>query len=217
MFFAKEINFSLPADVISSIHHLVDDYSNLEIKDQSYQRVKHLINTGYVDNPDVTFEEFNIIKEQVQVLAKKNYGAAIAEYLVPEKLKTLVLKNLPTALTEHKPRITLQIIKSQRNLTPHRDHDRISSIMYVINSNSAKTRWYEAVGEVKMIKTVRSFDPGTLKEIKEMQLEDNHWYIFDHHTIHSVNDYADSTQLRSAFCIEFADLSADMLYSIVNR
>ena len=216
MFCAKAIDFSLPADIISSVHQLVNNFSHLEIKDQSYQRVKHLIKTGYVDNPDVTFEEFNIIKNQVQSLAKKNYGAGIIEYLVPAELTTLVLQNLPSVLLEYNPKITLQIIKSQHNLIPHQDHDRISSIMYIINSNSAETRWYESIKEIEMIKTVRSVDLDLLKEIKRMKLEDNHWYVFDHHTIHSVNDYADSSKTRSAFCIEFKDLPADTLYSIVN-
>lgn len=216
--YSEEVNFQLPESALGKLQSIVSDFRNstahpvTETEYRSdYLEIGRMLREGYVDNPYCTREKFEKIKQQVETLSDQS---KVVVQQVPAVLKKLIVKALPENLQEHNPEIVLQLVMGGTWVQPHWDHnERTSSLFCLLEADDADTIWYEPVDGVEIDEQFRLvFDMNQIREVKRMRFQERKWYVFTHDKCHGVERHFPDRN-RTAICIEFRDLPAEMLYN----
>jgi len=148
--------------------------------------------------PEIMFVEFlqaNIQKEKEQQIID----------LLPDWIK----KNNLTYM--------LQVADKGRYLMIHSDHERKSSLWYLLTPPDAETRFY-SVPDDYIIYTARYAKPEDVTlEHTEIILQNN-WYAFNNEALHSVHALDTQQNMhRVSFLIEFVDLPYKNLMKLIEE
>jgi hypothetical protein len=170
-------------------------------------------NNIYIENKFLNEKVFKIFSEHTEDMVAK-----LTPYSFSSELNKALLHLIPKELLRHNPVVNFQTIENYKNYAPHRDFVRLSSLFYLIKSNSSTTKWWEPVEEWKNYFTGEyKFVPPRYDQVqlvKECILEEGKWYVFDHESFHSVHT-DDRSGCRIALLISFRDLPAEKLYDIM--
>lgn len=216
--YTEEVKFQLPDSALQKLKSIVDDFRNSVAHEQQkteyrsdYLEIGRMLREGYVDNPYCSKEKFEEIKQKVSTLEDQ---AKVVVQQVPDLLKKLIIKTLPGQLQSYNPEVILQIVVGGTWVQPHWDHnERTSSLFCLLEADDADTIWYEPVDGVEIDDQFRLvFDMTQIREVKRMCFQERKWYVFTHDKCHGVERHFPDRN-RTAICIEFRDLPAEVLYN----
>jgi hypothetical protein len=231
IFGAREVRFDLPKSIITTIHNLCANLlqNKFDLVDEKELYFKHIAvaddsmiesyksydesELGEVMNE----QQFNMLQERTSLIKNLGLGVDIRQYHLRPKFADLIKNSLPETLKQFDPVFNMQFIGTSRNFVPHMDFDRNSSLMYPIISGDATTVWYDKTEDFEIFPALKVFDPTKIRKVMSVKMEEKHWYVFDHASCHSVGDYDTTQNERVAFLIEFANLSPQDLFDIVNE
>jgi hypothetical protein len=196
---------------------LKDDFTFLNVKEQSYHKSQYVMDDEFVDNPFFTRDQYDDIKERLDLITEKDFVADVVECEFSPAISKHFNEHIPLKLRNLNPRFVVQMIGTDKNMAPHVDHDRTSSIMHPLITHNAETVWYEKTEDFEVYPAIRVLDIRKIKEVFRIELLPNKWYIFDHASGHSVEKFTNPGPKRVAFCIEFAHLPPEELYEIMTN
>jgi hypothetical protein len=222
MFGAKEIHFSLPEKEMGLIRKLASqmlagNFRFLTIKDQSYHKSAYVLTGEFVENPYFTHDQYDEITERWSLIQEQGCTGSIVECVFSPEIAKHFIECIPIKLRNLNPRFVVQMVGCDNKMIPHVDHDRTSSIMCPLITNNAETVWYEKTEDFEIFHANRILDIRKIKEVFRIELLQNKWYIFDHASGHSVENFVNPDSDRVAFCIEFEHLSPEELYEIMTN
>jgi len=185
-------------DAVLPVDEVEELVQRIRANFKEFSGVENLINCAPEDNPEIMFAQFlqaNIQKEKEQQIID----------LLPEWIK----KNNLTYM--------LQVADKGRYLMIHSDHERKSSLWYLLTPPDAETRFY-SVPDDYVIYTTRYAKPEDVTlEHTEIILQ-NTWYAFNNQALHSVHALDMKQNIyRASFLIEFVDLPYNNLMRLIEE
>ena len=211
--YIEEIDFKLPPLLLEKILKETDN-KECPVTDTIFGKMLDAAkNDSYVENKFYNKEAFEFFKKSMSTRV-----AQLTPYSYSNLITSSILKLLPERLLQYNPRIQFQTITNSENYSPHRDYVRLSSLFYLIKSNSSVTKWWEPTEKFKdyFMGDYKYVPPeyNQIQVAKEYTLEENKWYVFDHESLHSVHT-PNREEFRISLLVSFADLPAEDLYNIM--
>jgi hypothetical protein len=232
--YVSRVNFTLPKELLEEIKEEIPTVRKLDYKKlrkQSFRQAFKLIATGKLDNTIIKYNdlEYAVSKEDLLDLKQRldnnnpnwaNDTAFFFEKQLDKSLQEKILSTLAIELQRLNPTVTIQTKFARygvgTGIPPHRDHNRSTTLWYLLEGPGEETVWWETVHEFKEYEFWQIADLSKIKEVHRQVLDLDTWYVFDHKVYHSVVPEEDIMK-RSSLCIEFNNISAQELFNLVEK
>jgi hypothetical protein len=147
----------------------------------------------------------------------------ILQYDINDVLLNELYRLLPEFLAQQNIRITYQKVESGTFHQIHQDHDRTSSLFYLLSDPVAETRWYtlrpDSLEEFEKNNTMvmtRSVSPSHCNLEYKTVIQKNQWHVFNHSQHHSVHCLPEFDHVeRTSFHLDFLDLTYQQLCNLL--
>ena len=127
-----------------------------------------------------------------------------------EKDEELLRSKLPECIQKFNPRLSLQIMYSGAFSQVHRDHDRVTTLFWLITEPTADTRYYFLHPRFRYLRYIYqfgTFGPSQCMYQFKRTIQPETWYLFNNAELHSVHNHDPINKgLRLAYTIDFIDI-----------
>lgn len=191
-----------------------DDYFD---KNPKYFAVKEVGEKEKLTTADAVLK--TRLLKNINKFARHVHGKKIVDWYqnnIKTSLEIEIKKNLPKFILDQNITFMMQIASQGVFLPIHKDHERKSSLFYLLEGDNYETRWYR---QIKKFDNYYSniIDPACVELDYKICLEKNMWYAFNNDEYHSVHKIHESTDDRISFLIEFVDLKYTDLIDILRQ
>lgn len=232
--YVSRVNFTLPTELLEEIKEEILTARKLDYKKlrkQSFRQAFKLIATGKLDSTVIKYNdlEYTVSEEDLLDLKQRldnnnpkwyDDTAFFFEKPLDKNLQEKIISTLAKELQELNPVASIQTKFSRHGvgtgIPPHRDHNRSTTLWYLLEGPGEETVWWEAVSEFKEYEFWQIADLSKIKKVHRQMLELETWYVFDHQVYHSVVP-ANDIMKRSSLCIEFNNITAEELFNLVEK
>jgi len=145
----------------------------------------------------------------------------VFQYNLDSAFEQKLRKMLPACIRNKYIRFTYQKISEGNFHHIHRDHDRPTTLFYLLTDPVAETHWYELTPTSKELfkdkqDIIKSLGPTHMFRQYKTVIEPGRWYLFNNDAYHSVHLLPGYDKInRLTFIIDFLEMSyqevADML------
>jgi hypothetical protein len=142
---------------------------------------------------------------------KELYGnlSFFDQFDLPKDINDEIMAMLPDELKDKKITLTYQHTHRGHFIPPHVDHERCSSLFYVISPPDMKTVWYKRLRDFVIYEKIHHLNPDDLEPVFETVMDQKVWYLINQTECHSAHKLPNIRVDRHVFCIEFVDLKYD--------
>lgn len=229
--YIQKIDFELPADLMEQVKGLgpVPPAHSGQVRMPIYKQINGLLFQKRFKpirlrdkekGETASLEASDLVKMSERLdVADPIWRDRITEFREMDLTGTIadsIIKCLPEQLQRLQPKVCLQTKGSGGYITPaHKDHHRSCTLWCLLQGNDEQTVWWEKHADFKEYDFWRFADPRCIKEVKRATLTEGVWYLFDNSSYHSVDTIKEPKQDRTTICIEFTDVTASELYSLL--
>jgi hypothetical protein len=202
-------------DVTDLIHSI--DHNDYHDKNPGYFQVKKVINKDDLTLADAVLK--TRLLKNINKFARHSAGKKIVDWYqnsINEDIKEKIYASLPDFIREQNTTVMIQIASQGMFLPIHKDHERRSSLFYLVSGDNYETRWYRPVQEFDSYYS-HIIDPSFVEETYKTQLAKSVWYAFNNEEYHSVHKIQDGDEDRVSFLIEFVDMSYQDLLALLDK
>ena len=199
-------------DVINSISDL--DYHD---KNPQYFKVKQVGTKEDLSIDDAVLK--TRLLKNINKFARNAQGKRIVDWYqnsLKDQIKQRIYSSLPKFIKEQETSIMVQIASEGVFLPIHKDHERRSSLFYLISGDNYETRWYEPITDFDSYYS-HIIDPSFVSQTFSTRLAKNQWYAFNNEAYHSVHKLEDGEEDRVSFLIEFISLGYADLVELLDK
>jgi len=127
-----------------------------------------------------------------------------------------MLDLLPDEMQQHKITFGIQIAGPGQFIMPHQDHERTSTLFYLLTVPDSETRFYKQKKDFKIHHFFRTVSINDVELDHSETIQQGSWYTFNNMAYHSVHALEQSKPInRVSFVIEFIDLPFDRLVKLI--
>lgn len=128
------------------------------------------------------------------------------QFDIPEDAETEIRNLLPDEIKNERITLTYQHTHRGHFIPPHVDHDRFTSLFYVMSPPDMKTVWYKKLRDFVIYEKIHHLNPDDLEPVFETVMDQKVWYLINQTECHSAHKLPNVRVDRHVFCIEFLDL-----------
>jgi hypothetical protein len=138
---------------------------------------------------------------------------SVLQYDLNEDFERNIRKMLPECIRSKYIRFTYQKILEGNFHHIHVDHDRPTTLFYLLSEAVAETHWYELKPASKELfkdkqDIIRSLGPQHMTRQYKTVIQPGHWYLFNNAAYHSVHLLPGYDKInRVTFLIDFLEMS----------
>lgn len=142
--------------------------------------------------------------------------AIFVQYEISNNMHQQILDLLPDEMQQHKITFGIQITNPGQFIMPHQDHERTSTLFYLLTVPDSETRFYKQKKDFKVHHFFRTVSVNDVELDHSETIQQGSWYIFNNMAYHSVHALDQSKPInRVSFVIEFIDLPFDRLVKLI--
>ena len=156
------------------------------------------------------FNSFDNWEEKKQkLLIDKSVKPSIARFIqnnIIDDYINEITNTLPEFIKKQNITFMIQIADNGKFIPIHSDHERKSSLFYLLTEPAHSTNWYEPNFNFNLFKT-RIVSPSDVSLTHTEIIQQGIWYAFNNSAFHSVVNLTDDIKVRVSFLVEFVDLA----------
>ena len=142
--------------------------------------------------------------------------AEFLQYVFSNNMHQQMLDLLPDEMQQHKITFGIQIAGPGQFIMPHLDHERTSTLFYLLTVPDSETRFYKQKKDFKIHNFFRTVSINDVELDHSETIQQGSWYTFNNMSYHSVHALDQSKPInRVSFVIEFIDLPFDRLVKLI--